>query len=242
MVLRLFLTLCAALSFISCDGELNQKISNPSPIELYATPDVGVVGDKIEISGITFNNHSWISFNNITHPTRSDSFNISKVFTYVPFDAKTGDIKIENGDLIGVVKDFEVIEQCDDTVCVLPYDLNFSVTEISASRYDPDYPYKFNWEIFFNYDSITIFSRHEIPGESIETINLIFIQDELTKLPRLLDAFYKVYQDDAQIKIIPIINSVIKILLLLTSQRKPVSQGQIFINTFDRKRRSFLNF
>ncbi len=130
--------------FISCEKNYdpvtgtNNTIENNAPKQLEIFPKKGGIGTKIEISGLNNRQYEFgirVIFQD-SLSLRPDSTNKNKIYAYVPFKAKSGEIKVTSQRDTGIVSFFGVTDSCSDVFCVKEWDLNYSVTKENSAMYN----------------------------------------------------------------------------------------------------------
>ncbi len=177
----------------------NARQPLPVMVPLVVTPDSGTAGTRIKIFGMKFlpsAGQNEIYFEGV-EPFRPDSGSADTLYSYTPFEASSGSIKVTywGHDTIGVFPYFKFIAQCDTTaICVLPYDLNVVLTEQSALQVFPGWYDERAWSGEIRGDTVIISRQYEFLDSGVTRVIKFLYTDEHS-LPQLVSSVFRNVND-----------------------------------------------
>ena len=219
------LTLFFVFVYFGCEKDYSSLIiaekivEGPTRKPIFVEPDSGYVGTKLKIFGMKFSSRG-VRTNSIEfegwEAIRPDSGSTDTLFTYIPFGAETGSIKISYWDgfvfhdTIGISNQLNVVQECDTlSICVLPYNVDVSITEEMSRRVDLSHDKMVDWNAEINNDTVTISRSYEHIDWGI-TKTLKFLHTDNQQLPRLL-SYISIRVGDTGTRIDTLKTGIIKI-------------------------------
>jgi len=202
MAIWLFLTVIYCTDDIKTISSGDTELP-PYEKKLKVLPQNGAAGIKLKIFGMKFDKDIiyGIEFEDV-EPVRPDSGCFDTLYVTTPFEAKPGFgfIKLHQRDIdtVGVIENFFYYRECDTSwLCVLPYNLNYDVTEHLASitftnLYSP--PDFREWSAVKKADTIII-SRYYEGYESDYEYTIKFQHLNNNDLPVFIEATHKRFGD-----------------------------------------------
>jgi len=208
-ILFIFLVFLSTILIQNCE-------SNPQSFEsksLSVVPSSGVIGTKLKIFGVPFDtsDYAWrITFSNVGDFIWADSNSVDTIYTYVPFGAQSGDIKLNSLDDSLLIKDFLVTEECADNVNISWSNLNYKIDKKASIFTIMPVISEFIWSVENIQDTIKI-SAGYYPGDFCIYYHLHLLDKGVNQLPQFLSGYALEETDYGAERIFDLDKGIIKI-------------------------------
>ncbi len=188
-----------ALSVCGCNdlGSAPPTDNEKEPaVELRISPAAGRIGSVLAIYDIRFTTGAdcWMGFPGTGETVRSDSIRDSTAYTFVPFGATSGPIRVDGWSWTGQTGRFTVTESVDTlALSTVNYDLSVPVTANDAwVNYYPGR--KSSWQAERKADTIHLWLARQYP-EQYEATHLVLIDRGSGRLPETASVWVDVRTD-----------------------------------------------
>jgi hypothetical protein len=165
-------------------------------VELRITPSAGRVGSVLVIHDTRFaaGTDYWIEFPGTGEAVRSDSATDSTAYTFIPFGATSGPIRVDGWSWTGLTGRFTVTESVDTlALSTVHYDLSVPVTANDAwVNYYPGR--KSSWQAERKADTVHLWLACQYP-EQYEATHLVLIDRGSGRLPEMASVWVDVRTD-----------------------------------------------